>query len=160
MRALQRQWMLLARLPRLPRKIDAATLETNLHEAGIRIHRRTIQRDLVALSRLFPIVCDERNKPFGWSLSQDAPRDGLAMSPVISCAHVALLVKLAASVLSDVLPEDTVRFARMYQDASDSMLSEAPADVASWHGRVRKTTNGDATVSLRVGALKSTPPRK
>ena len=153
--------MLLARLPRLPRKIDAATLETNLHEAGIRIHRRTIQRDLVALSRLFPIVCDERNKPFGWSLSADAPRDGLAMSPVITCAHVALLVKLAASVLSDVLPEETVRFASMYQEASDSMLAEAPPHVASWPERVRRAgSNADATVSLRVASLRTTPPRK
>jgi len=36
------------------------------------ISLKTIQRDLHALSRLFPIVSDEDSKPFGWGWSKDA----------------------------------------------------------------------------------------
>lgn len=64
--ALVRQWLILSLLPRPPRRIDARSLEEKLRERGLVIHRRTLQRDLVALSALFPIVADDRNKPFGW----------------------------------------------------------------------------------------------
>lgn len=64
--ALVRQWKILALLPKHPRRIDTSTLASRLAERGISVHPRTIQRDLVSLSELFPIVADERSKPFGW----------------------------------------------------------------------------------------------
>lgn len=61
-----RQWLVLMTIPNPPRKIDAATIEAKLRERGIEVHRRTIQRDLVELATVFPIVADERAKPYGW----------------------------------------------------------------------------------------------
>jgi predicted DNA-binding transcriptional regulator YafY len=69
---LQRQWMIIAYLPKPPRKIDTAVLEARLREDGFEATRRTIQRDLVELSRVFPIVADDRDKPYGWRWSEDA----------------------------------------------------------------------------------------
>jgi len=59
-------------LPRPPRRIDTAAIEARLRERGILVHRRTIQRDLVELAEVFPIVSDERNKPYGWRWADDA----------------------------------------------------------------------------------------
>jgi hypothetical protein len=59
-------------LPRPPRRIDTGSIETRLRERGIDVHRRTIQRDLVELAAVFPIVVDERMKPYGWRWSDDA----------------------------------------------------------------------------------------
>lgn len=61
-----RQWLILSMLPTPPRRIGTAAIEAALRERGIDIHRRTIQRDLVELSEVFPIVVDDRSKPYGW----------------------------------------------------------------------------------------------
>ena len=67
-----RQWHLLTLLPKGPRRIDSATLEARLRDRGIHVHRRTIQRDLLELALVFPIVADERSKPYGWRWADDA----------------------------------------------------------------------------------------
>jgi len=67
-----RQWHLLTLLPKGPRRVDTATLEDRLRSRGLTIHRRTIQRDLVELASVFPIVSDERSKPYGWRWADDA----------------------------------------------------------------------------------------
>ena len=67
-----RQWHLLTLLPNGPRRIDSATLEERLRARGLDVHRRTIQRDLVELATVFPIVSDDRSKPYGWRWADDA----------------------------------------------------------------------------------------
>lgn len=67
-----RQWRILLMLPRPPRRIDTATIESRLRGHGVEVHRRTIQRDLNELCDVFPIVADERAKPYGWRWADDA----------------------------------------------------------------------------------------
>jgi predicted DNA-binding transcriptional regulator YafY len=67
-----RQWHLLTLLPKGPRRIDSATLAERLRARGLEVHRRTVQRDLVELASVFPIVSDERSKPYGWRWADDA----------------------------------------------------------------------------------------
>jgi hypothetical protein len=71
--AIVRQWLILSMLPLRPRRIDTSAIEARLRSRGIDIHRRTIQRDLIELAEVFPIVADERAKPFGWRWSDDVP---------------------------------------------------------------------------------------
>jgi hypothetical protein len=52
--------------------VDAARLEQLLRAQGFVAHRRTIQRDLVALARVFPIRLDRRSKPYGWCWAEGA----------------------------------------------------------------------------------------
>jgi len=70
--AIVRQWLILSMLPQRPRRIDTSAIESRLRARGIDVHRRTIQRDLIELAEAFPIVADERAKPFGWRWSDDA----------------------------------------------------------------------------------------
>ncbi len=76
--ALVRQWLVLSMLPHPPRRLDAATIEARLRARGVEVHRRTIQRDLVELSRIFPIVADLRSKPYGWRWTEPSPILGRA----------------------------------------------------------------------------------
>lgn len=86
-----RQWHLLTLLPKRPRRIDSATLEERLRARGLDVHRRTIQRDLIELAGVFPIVSDERTKPYGWCWADDAellcgtpaPRESTSAVPEI-----------------------------------------------------------------------------
>lgn len=64
--------MVLSLLPKPPRKIDTAFIHAELEARGIEVHRRTIQRDLVELSQVFPLVSDARAKPYGWRWAEDA----------------------------------------------------------------------------------------
>jgi hypothetical protein len=68
---MERKWWVLRLLPRTPRRIDAARLEEALRERGASVNRRTIQRDLVELSTIFPISCSDGTKPYGWGWAED-----------------------------------------------------------------------------------------
>lgn len=83
---LVRQWLILSMIPKTPPRIEVGQLERRLHELGVEVHRRTIQRDLVCLSRVFPLVADEREKPFGWRWADDA--EFLCSIPILADARV------------------------------------------------------------------------
>jgi len=68
-----RYLMLLRHIPRQPQKIDVSSLCDKLVTHGIDVSVRTVQRNLVELSEVFPLVADERSRPYGWSIVQDAP---------------------------------------------------------------------------------------
>lgn len=70
---LYRQWLMLTQIPAALRKIDCATMEGILREAGYLVIRRTIQRDLMKLaaSKVFPLLYDDSSTPYGWSWARD-----------------------------------------------------------------------------------------
>lgn len=99
--AIVRQWHLLTLLPKAPRRIDTATLADRLRARGLEVHLRTIQRDLVELATVFPLVSDERTKPYGWRWSDDAELlcaiPALAgVGPTVPEIDLVLLVRTAA----------------------------------------------------------------
>lgn len=75
-----RYLLILQEIPCAPRRTDSATLARALEERGLRVTRRTLQRDLEKLSRVLPLQCTDASKPFGWSWKQGAssPLPGLA----------------------------------------------------------------------------------
>jgi len=97
---LHRQWLLLQRIPRYPHKITAGQLTGQLQAEGHRVSKRTVERDLVSLSEVFPLASDERVKPFGWSWQKDARQFSLpGMSPL-----QAMVLNLARTHLKPLLP--------------------------------------------------------
>ncbi len=76
-----RQWAMLRNIPPAPRKISTGMLRERLIEEGYSVDIRTIQRDLGKLSLLFPLYCDGRSKPWGWSWMRRQNRS----VPWISC---------------------------------------------------------------------------
>ena len=62
-----RQISMMELIPRHPAKTYSNELKSKLSNLGYETTLRTIQRDLHELSRIFPIVSDERIPPYGWS---------------------------------------------------------------------------------------------
>ena len=70
---LLRQWQMLRYIPRYPAKITATQLKAKLDSEDFNVTKRTVERDLMDLSRAFPLTLDDRSKPYGWSWQKDAP---------------------------------------------------------------------------------------
>jgi predicted DNA-binding transcriptional regulator YafY len=62
-----RQWAMLRRIPQHPRQITALELTGRLESEGFEVSKRTVERDLHSLSEIFPLVPNERSRPYGWS---------------------------------------------------------------------------------------------
>lgn len=113
-----RQWLMLQALPRAPMRTTAADIAERLAGEGHRISKRSVERDLRALSEAFPIECDDRSKPYGWSWMRNAPSFSLpGMSPlqalVLKTAEVHLKGLLPASQLAELKP--------LFQQASQTL---------------------------------------
>lgn len=129
-----RQWAMLQAIPRHPRKITSRELAELLETAGFTVSKRTVERDLVSLSGIFPLVSDEREKPYGWSWQQEALSFNLpAMSPV-----QALTLALAHEYLNTLLPACLTTSLDPYFKAAEKLLtSEGEVKrMAEWRDHV------------------------
>lgn len=63
---LTRQWELLKLLPNRGPGLTALDLQNRLRDAGHDSTKRTIERDLVELSQIFPLQCNDKGTPYGW----------------------------------------------------------------------------------------------
>lgn len=121
-------------IPRSPRKIDAATIQRRLADRGFSMTLRTIQRDLMRLSSVFPLDCHDTTKPYGWSWLKDADIfDIPSLDP-----NAALALQLAREHLERVAPTHTLtalsaHFRRSAQ-VLDSLESAGPK---TWPDKVR-----------------------
>nr|WP_249222960.1 WYL domain-containing protein [Noviherbaspirillum sp. L7-7A] len=87
-------------IPRAPSKISVRDLCDKLRDADFPVTSRTVQRDLLELSAVFPLAVDDRTKPFGWSWQRDAPSFDL---PGLTVPE-ALTLTLVEQHLRDQLP--------------------------------------------------------
>lgn len=126
---LARQWSMLRAIPRAPNRITTGELAERLVDEGHAVSRRTIERDLQALSARFPLVLDDRSKPFGWSWARDA---NFAFTPALAPAQAVALL-LARSHLQGLLPTSLNKeLEPIFQTAQKSLGSSSWRD---WHRR-------------------------
>lgn len=132
---LHRQWQMLRMIPRYPIKITATQLHEKLKSENYVITKRTIERDLMTLSESFPIVCDERDKPYGWSWAKEGAHFDL---PGITTSE-ALTFNLVEQHLKPILPASTLsQLNHYFVTASKKLASlseQSPAH--SWLHKVR-----------------------
>lgn len=88
-RTLYRQWALLKRIPRAPRKVSSSQLLEALEARGMKTTLRTIQRDLIKLATVFPLDADE-HRPQGWCFRSTV--DPVLMPGMDPLAALALVV--------------------------------------------------------------------
>jgi predicted DNA-binding transcriptional regulator YafY len=133
--ALRRQWALVRKIPRHPQKKTAAQIASELEAEGFEVEKRTVERDLVALTEIFPAIeCDDRERPYGWSWAKDSP--GLHL-PGMTAAE-ALAFQMIERFIKPLLPASIVDGLQPYLRASRAKLNEATASrVASWTKKVR-----------------------
>jgi len=99
-----RQWEMLKLLPQYGTGKSAGQLTSELAASGFEVDKRTVERDLIKLSTQFPIISDERSKPYGWRWSDDARID----LPSIELSE-ALSLKLMEQFLKPMLPSSMIR---------------------------------------------------
>jgi predicted DNA-binding transcriptional regulator YafY len=132
---LLRQWQTLRMIPRYPRMTTASVLCESLNEDGFVVGKRTVERDLQSLAMIFPLVSDERSKPFGWSWQKDAPAFDL---PGISNSE-AITLLLAREHLRTLLPASTIAQLQPYFALAEQKLTalEQHSGIAGWQHKVR-----------------------
>ena len=133
--ALFRQWHMLRALPRFPQKITVQDIRRALEGEGFEITDRSIQRDLNELSETFPLYCDDREKPYGWSWQKDAPGFDL---PGLTVSGALTLV-MAEKHLTALMPTPMVDQLQPYFKAARRRLDSEPKPHRgrSWLDKVR-----------------------
>lgn len=129
-----RQWAMLKLIPQHPRQISARELTERLNSEGFEVGKRTIERDLISFSATFPLISNERSKPYGWSWSKDSETFSLpSMSPL-----QALTLELAHDHLSTLLPASLLRTLTPYFKCAEGVLSSGDGvkKLASWRKKV------------------------
>lgn len=142
--ALARQWAMLQGMPRSPRKITATELEALLRADGFDVSKRTIERDLHTLSARFPLILDDRSRPYGWSWAKGAQFE--FMPTLTSPQAVALL--LAQSHLSGLLPQAMSKTLTPIFDAASKAL--ASSGWKDWHRKTAVVPMGLALMSPKI----------
>ena len=130
-----RQWHLLRQIPRYPHSITARSIHDYLISVDIIVDERTIQRDLINLSRVFPLTSDEKEKPYGWSWQKDVKSFDLPGLTV----NEAMTWVLAEQHLSRMLPTSAVEHLNPYFKAARDRLDGEPQPKRgrSWLNKVR-----------------------
>lgn len=115
---LARHWEILKKLPHAAPGITAGDLTRFLQEEGqFQVSKRTVERDLIELARLFGIKCNDRCPPFGWHWLPGRQCDFTsidvadAMSLVL--AESALQSMLPSALLEQVRPRFALAHAKL-----------------------------------------------
>ncbi len=133
-----RQWELLKRLPsRKPGK-TSRELRDLAAAAGHEVTKRTIERDLSELSRVFPIMSNEISIPFGWYWKPGARVD----FPGIDLAE-AVSLGLLENILRQLVPPTFLEALEGRFDEAREKLHALPQNpYAKWTDLVRYITPG------------------
>lgn len=143
---LARQWTMLRAIPRAPLKITTSELSSRLVDEGFEVSRRTIERDLHALSGPFPLVLDDRAKPYGWSWAKNA---NFEFMPRLSSSQAVALL-LAREHLRTFLPVTMSKDLSPVFDAADSVLIHS--GWKDWHKRTAVISPTLSLLPPKIGA--------
>ena len=84
---LSRQWELLKLLPSRGPGLTASQITEKLkNDHGV--NKRTVERDLQELSRLFPLQCNDQGKPYGWHWRPGAQLELPGIEPATKIALI------------------------------------------------------------------------
>lgn len=130
-----RLWQLLKLLPSRPPGDTAQALHDRLAGEGHAVARRTVERDLDDLSRIFPIVCNDKGKPYGWYWMEGASLD----IPSLTLAE-ALSLQMMQKLLRPLLPAAILRALEPHFGHAETKLEALAEDenpLARWKDKVR-----------------------
>lgn len=138
---------LLTLVPRRGR-LSTTQLHQRLQARGHDVSVRTVQRDLEELTATYPIECDTRSKPFGWTWAAGAPRLSL---PSMDWSE-AVSFQLLSTYLHGILPDSVMETLRPYVDeAQRKLIQHVPGvPLKRWPERVRIIPPGPGFVAPKV----------
>ena len=112
-----RTWELLKLIPQHQHGKTSRQLLGDLANRGYHVSKKTVERDLVALSTIFPITSDEDSKPYRWYWAPNAKLDlpGVALTEALSLV-------LAAETLSGLMHKSLLGPIQGRLDAAKQLL--------------------------------------
>lgn len=125
-------------IPTEPRKIAAKDVREQLLAAGHDISARSVERDLEKLSDIFPLVKDDRSRPYGWSWLRDSAR--IDIQPIDKVS--ALTLMLARDHLTPLLPASVLKVLAPRFAAAEKLLAGDGRDLARLPARIRVKSRG------------------
>lgn len=121
---LTRQWELLKLLPAKGPGLTAAQLTVQLSSAGYTTSKRTVERDLIELSRLFPLQCNDKSMPFGWywqpGKSAELPGITLSEALTLQLLEKSLRPLIPAYMLSTLEPRFNLAHGKLEAMAAEN----------------------------------------
>lgn len=124
-------------IPRRPPGLSCREIGQKLEARGFTVDVRTIQRDLVALSGMFPLMSDH-DRPAHWWWMENSSGFGLPGHDAFS----ALTWKLVGEHLEPLLPQPLLReISAELASAERYLESEESEKLSRWHARVRFLPN-------------------
>jgi predicted DNA-binding transcriptional regulator YafY len=141
---------MLRMLPRAPYKITVQDIRDRLATAEFEVTERTVQRDLQELLQVFPLVVDDRDKPFGWGWNKDSPNFDL---PGLSVPE-ALTFALVEQHLAKSLPPATLDALQPYFKSAGQALRaiDTDAQTNTWLDKVRTIAPMQALLAPQVNS--------
>lgn len=132
--AVARQWELLKLLPTKPPGLTSREIQNKLHNLGYGVTKRTVERDLQDLTGPFPILCNDKGKPYGWYWTPGA-NAGL---PGITVAE-ALSIRLIEDLLKPLLPPAILDSLQAHFSQAQAKLRTLQQDnaAARWQNKIR-----------------------
>ena len=132
---LLRQWTMLRFVPRAPAKISVKELHERLRDADFEVTPRTVQRDLVDLATIFPLISDEREKPFGWSWQREASSFDL---PGLSVPDALTLTLVEQHLRNQLPPTALDALQPQFRSAARVLAAMGPtATSKAWLSKIR-----------------------
>lgn len=130
---LSRQWEILRLLPSVGVGISARELVKRLTSLGFNVSKRTVERDLNELSRQFPLLCNDKSRPYGWRWMDNASFDIPNLS-IGDCVSLAI----TEEVIAPLLPPSVLRPLKPRFEYAKKHLQEANRDhaLAQWTDKV------------------------
>lgn len=132
--AMSRQWEMLQLLPTKPPGMSSRELQNKLNTLGYTIVKRTVERDLQLLSEVFPILCNDKGKPYGWYWNPGVS----ANLPAITLAE-ALSLSVVEDLLKPLLPQAILSSLQAHFNQARVKLKTLQLDnpTARWQDKVR-----------------------
>jgi len=133
---LARQWELLKLLPSRGTGKTAKQLAEALNDAGFKISKRQVERDLADLYDAFKLDCNNSSLPYGWRLPTNAAID----LPGITLAE-ALSLQLVEDTLKTLMPVAMMKGLepRFHQAKRKLNTLEPELETAQWLNKVAVT---------------------
>lgn len=145
--AVYRQWLLLRRIPRTPRRASTRALWEKLRDEDHRVSKRTVERDLLALAAHFPLTSETIGATTHWFWPEHAAAfDVPGLDP-----SGALALVLAHEHLETLLPASTLDvLAPHLRRAREVLNAEAGKRLGGWRSKVRAIARGPALLVPKV----------
>lgn len=139
---------MLKQIPRLPSGIKAADLHRRLQSLGHEIDKRSVERDLIKLSGMFPLTSSE-GRPALWSWAREAD---LTHLPALNPA-TALTLELAYRHLASLLPRSAlVALEPLFKSARKVLDETVQTGLARWSDKVAAVPENQPLMPASVSA--------